>query len=51
LPPSLKDFTFEVVRGFLTSKDQEIGLKGALKVWKYDQNEVYILQIAIYFIY
>ena len=38
----LKEFISEVVRGSLISKEQEIRLKGTLKVWKYNQNEVCI---------
>ena len=38
----LKEFISEVVRGSLISKEQELRLKGALKVWKYNQNEVCI---------
>jgi hypothetical protein len=38
----LKEFISEVVRGSLISKEQEIRTKGTLKVWKYNQNEVYI---------
>ena len=34
------EFTSQVVRGTLISKEQEIRLKGTLKVWKYDQKEV-----------
>jgi hypothetical protein len=29
-----------VIHGSLISKEQEICLKGALKIWKYDQKEV-----------
>lgn len=36
----VKEFISEVVRGSLISKEQELRLKGALKVWKYDQEEV-----------
>ena len=36
----LKEFISEVVRGSLISKEQELRLKGTLKVWKYNQNEV-----------
>jgi hypothetical protein len=43
----LKEFISEVVRGSLISKEQEIRLKGTLKVWKYNQNEVCIA-IRIY---
>ena len=38
----VKEFISEVVRGSLISKEQEIRLKGTLKVWKYNQNEVCI---------
>ena len=38
----LKEFISEVVRGSLISKEQEIRLKGTLKVWKHNQNEVCI---------
>ncbi|KAF8804677.1 hypothetical protein BYT27DRAFT_7143352 [Phlegmacium glaucopus] len=36
----LREFISNVVRGLLISKEQEIRLKGALKVWKYDQEEI-----------
>lgn len=38
----LKEFISDVVRGSLISKEQEIRLKGTLKVWRYNQNEVCI---------
>ena len=38
----LKEFVSEVIRGSLISKEQEVRLKGTLKVWKYNQNEVCI---------
>jgi len=34
----LTKFISDVVRSSLISKEQEIRLKGALKVWKYDQD-------------
>lgn len=38
----IKEFISEVVCGSLISKEQEIRLKGTLKAWKYNQNEVCI---------
>ena len=38
----LKEFVSEVVRGSLISKEQEVRLKSTLKVWRHDQNKVYI---------
>ena len=37
----LQNFISEVSHGSLVSKEQEICLKGALKVWKYDQTEIW----------
>ena len=36
----LKEFVSEVVCASLISKEQEVSLKGASKVWKYDHKEV-----------
>lgn len=40
----LKKFVSEIVRGSLLCKEQEIRLKSASKVWKYDQKEVCIFK-------